>query len=39
MEADPAVVDRFDRRRGELVHAHEPLQRDQRLDPRPERCE
>jgi hypothetical protein len=33
MEADLAVADRVDRRRGELVHAHEPLQRDERLDP------
>ena len=29
----PVAFDRLDRRRRELVHAAEPLQRDQRLDP------
>ena len=34
-EADAALLDRGDRRRGELVHRHPPLQHDQRLDLRP----
>ncbi len=33
MDADPAVLDRGDRRPGQLLHLHEPLERDQRLDP------
>ena len=32
VEADLAALDDLDRRLRELVHAHEPLQRDQRLD-------
>ena len=33
VDADPPLLDRGDRGRGQLVHLHEPLQRDQRLDP------
>ncbi len=33
VDAHPAVAHDLDGRRGQLVHAHEPLQRDQRLDP------
>ena len=33
MELDAPTRHGLDRGRGELVHAHEPLQRDQRLDP------
>ncbi len=33
LDLQAAVAHRLDRARGELVHAHEPLQRDQRLDP------
>ena len=33
LDAHAPVVHRLDRRAGQLVHAHEPLQRDQRLDP------
>ena len=33
MEAHPPARDDVDRRPRELVHPHEPLQRDQRLDP------
>ena len=32
VDPDAPVAHDRDRRRGELVHAHEPLQRDQRLD-------
>ncbi len=34
-EADPAVVDSVDRGLREVVHAHEPLQRNERLDTSP----
>src|SRR5262249_17593798 len=33
VDVDAAVADDLDRRLGGLVHRHEPLQRDQRLDP------
>jgi hypothetical protein len=32
MDAHPPVADDLHRRLGELLHAHEPLQRDERLD-------
>ena len=32
LDAHAALLDGRDRRRGQLVHRHEPLQRDQRLD-------
>ena len=33
VDPDPALGDRGVRRRGQLLHLHEPLERDQRLDP------
>jgi hypothetical protein len=33
MEAQLTLLDRGDRRAGELLHVAEPLERDQRLDP------